>query len=186
MKKKVFVQKSIIIYCGLFLFLLIMGLSVYAIFLIISQGINSFLRWVYLFSAIGVFIFFAYTFIRFARNRIVLKSDEIFVPENWGSDKQKIQFDTHIKYEEICNIYLTISTNNSLNKKTKWIITPMPYIIFECDKDTQKAINVFYYSKKQVITILNEIVERVKRLNKNRLVRSGNEIFSEFMKSREK
>ena len=184
MKKKVFIQKSVILYCCLFLFLTIMSLCVYAAIVLIAQGINSFLRCAYLLVTIGSFMFFTYTFIRFARNRIILKLDEVFVPEHWGSDKQKTQFETHIKYEEINNIYIISSTNNSLNKESKWIFTPMPYIIFECENNIKKAINVFYYSKKQVINIIDEVVQRVKTLNNKKLLKNGKQIFLEFTESK--
>lgn len=83
-----------------------MGLCTYVTISLIIQGVDTFLRWIYLFSAIGAFIFIAYLFIRFARNRIILKTDEVYVPEHWGNDKQKIQFETHINYKEISDIYI--------------------------------------------------------------------------------
>lgn len=184
MKEKVFIQKSVILYCCLFLFLTIMSLCVYAAIVLITQGINSFLRWAYLFVIIGSIIFIAYTFIRLARNRIILKSDEIFVPEHWGSSEQKIQFETHIKYEEINNIYIITSTKNSLNKESKWIFTPMPYIVFECENNIKKAINVFYYSKKQVINMIDEVIQRAKSLNNKKLLKNGKQIFLDFTKSK--
>mgnify|MGYP006886774062 CR=1 FL=1 len=183
MKTKIYFQKSVILYLGLFLFLAIMAMCIYIIISIILQGLNTVLELIYLCSAIGGFILFSYLFIRFARNRIVLKPDEIYVPEHWGNNKQKIQFQTHIKYEEIYDIFLTISTNNSLNKTSKLIFAPMPYLVFNCDKDIQKAINVFYYSKTQVIKMINEIIKRAKVLNNNRLIKNGTQIMSDFINS---
>lgn len=184
MKKKVFVQNSIILYFCLLLFLSIMSLCVYAIITLIAQGVNSFLKWIYLFFAIGGFLFMAYTFMRFARNRIILNQNEVYVPKHWGNSKQKIQFETHIKYEEINDIYLVMSTNNSLNQESKWIFTPMPYIVFECGNGIQKAINVYFYSKKQVVNIIDEIIKRAKTVNNNRLVKDGNQILLDFIKSK--
>lgn len=183
MRTKVFFQKSVILYFALLLFLAIMGLCIYVAVTLISQGIDTLIKWIYLISAIGGFIFIAYLFIRFARNRIVLKYNEIYIPEHWGNNKQKIQFETHVKYTEISNIYLIEGSNNSLNKESKFIFTPMPYIIFECEDGIKKAVNVFYYSKKQVIKIIDEVINRAKLLNNNRLLKSGNEIFLEFKKS---
>ena len=182
MKKKIYFQKSIVLYCGLFLFLSIACLCFYAIIYIIQNGLNSFLDGVYFVAAIGGFIFMVYTFIRFARNRIVLKSDEIFVPAYWGNNKQKLQFETHIEYSKIYNIRMITGTSNSLNKESKQLFTPMPYIIFDCDDNKQMAINVFYYSKKQVIQIIDEIIKRAKTLNNNRLTKDGNQIISDYIK----
>ena len=182
MNKKVYVQNSIILYCCLLLFLTIMSLCVYAVVTLVTQGINSFLKWIYLFFAIVVFLFMTYTFIRFARNRIILNQNEIYVPKNWGNKKQIIQFETHIKYEEISDIYLVMSTNNSLNKESKCLFTPMPYIVFECDNGIQKAINVYFYSKKQVVNIIDETIKRAKAVNNNRLLKGGNQILLDFIK----
>lgn len=79
-----------------------------------------------------------------------------------------------------------MSSNNSLNKESKMIFTPMPYIIFECENDIKKAVNVFYYSKKQVVKIIDEIVNRAKISNNKKLLKSGNEIYTEFIKLKDK
>jgi hypothetical protein len=169
MKKKVFFQISVILYIALALFLAIIAACVYVVIEFFTSLINNAtaLEWGYLVAAVGGFIFMAYTFIRLARNRIILNEMEIFVPENWGSKDHKIQYETHISYAEIKNIFIIYSDKNSLNKTSRWVFTPMPYIVFECENDKQKAINVFYYSKKQVVRIIDEAVSRAKNTKNN-------------------
>ncbi len=183
MKKKVFFQISIILYIVLTLFLAVMAACVYVVIEFFTTLINNAtaLEWGYLVAAVGGFIFITYTFIRMARNRIILDEKEIFVPEDWGSKDHKIQFETHIPYFEIKSIFIISSDKNSLNKTSRWVFTPMPYIVFECENDKQKAVNVFYYSKKQVVRIIDEAVTRAKQLGNEIQVKTGQEILSEFL-----
>jgi hypothetical protein len=103
------------------------------------------------------------------------------VPENLGSKDHKIQYETHISYAEIKNIFIISSDKNSLNKTSRWVFTPMPYIVFECENDKQKAVNVFYYSKKQVVRIIDEAVSRAKYTKNNANIKTGTAILSEFV-----
>ena len=61
-----------------------------------------------------------YTIIKYARNRIIIDEQEIFVPEQWGGKEEKWQFETHIKYTDIKDIFFLLSNNNSLNKPMQW------------------------------------------------------------------
>ena len=160
-----------------------MAALIYAIIKLLGNGINreSTIEWIYLIASIFGLIFITYMFIKMARNRIVLRRTEIYVPESWGSKKSKIQYKTKIPYEEIQEIFIISSYKNSVNQKAEWIFTPMPYIIFECKDNKQKAINVYYYSKNQVIKIIDEIIARAKNLGNNDLSKSGIEILSSFL-----
>lgn len=85
---------------------------------------------------------------------MALTETEIFVPEHWGGKDDKIQYKTHIPYAKIRNIFMIVSDKNSLGKIARWVFTPMPYIVFNCNQGEQKAINVFYYIKNK-INLLN-------------------------------
>lgn len=184
MKKKMFFQISIVLYIMLIFFLTIIVAIIYAIIKLLSNGFNnSTLEWIYLISAILGLAFISYLFIKMAKNRIILKSTEIFVPANWGNKKSKIQYETKISYKEIQNIFMISSYKNSINQKTEWVFIPMPYIVFDCSDNKQKAINVYYYSKKQIIKIIDEIRIRAKNLGNNNLSKSGNEILSSFLET---
>lgn len=180
MKNKVYFQKSIIFYFLIMLLLIFITSSIIA-FIFVVKNLNEFYNWLELAVICFVLVFLLYTLFRFTRNRIILGTNEVFVPEHWGNKNSKIQFETYIKYEEIKNIYLISSSNNSLNKNSKFIITPMPYIIFDCRDGSQKAINVYYYSKKQVINLIDNIIERAKSLNNDLNIKSGAEILSSFL-----
>ena len=183
MKKRVFFQVSIILYIALTIFLAIMAASIYVIVWLFQMGLQNwgFLEWVGFFAAIGGFLFMLYTVFRMGKNRIILEHSEIFVPEHWGSKNSKIQYETHISYQEIKSISIVSSNKNSLNKNARWVFMPMPYIVFGCIDDRQKAVNVFYFSKKQVVRIINDVLERTKQLGNEIQSKSGEEILSEFL-----
>lgn len=188
MKKKIFFQISIILYIGLLLFLGLTAAGIYVVseFFISKISDASAFDWIGMLAGLFTVIFMGYTFIRMARNRIILNESEIFVPENWGNKNNKIQYETHIYYAEIQKIFIISSDKNSLNKTSRWIFTPMPYIVFECEDDKQKAINVFYYSKKQVIRILDETITRAKAIGNPMDTKTGAEILSDFLELQKK
>ncbi len=183
MKRKIFFQISIILYIALFLFLAIMAAAVYVVVEFLMSRISgaTALDWSGFIFAIFGFLFMSYTTFRMGKNRIILDVGEIYVPEHWGSKENKIQYETHIAYSDIQNIYLISSNKNSLNKIARWVFTPMPYIVIDCKDGKQNAINVFYFSKKQVIKIIDESISRAKAINNELQIKTGTEILSEFL-----
>lgn len=181
MKKRVFLQKSILIYICLLILLGMLAACICALIYLLRQGLSDLKSWIVLVAAIWGGAFCIYTFIRMARNRIILLANEIFVPEQWGSKSYKTQYETHIAYTEIENIFITISAKNSLGGEASQIFTPMPYIIFEC-KSGQKAINVYYYTKRQVIQIINMAIAQAKLLGNN-LAINGESLMLDFLKN---
>lgn len=183
MKRKVYFQISIILYIGLALFLAMMLACLYVVIEFLNVRIQNATayEWLGFFAAIGGFLYMAYTFYRMARNRIILDKDEIFIPEHWGNKDNKIQYETHIAYKDIANIFLVITSNNSLNKTAHWVFTPMPYVVFDCKDGSQKLINVFYYSKNQVVKIIDETIARSKETENELEIKTGTEILSDFL-----
>ncbi len=138
-------------------------------------------EYVILVACILVAPYVIYTIIRFARNRIIFQKEQIFVPESWGGKDIKMQYEIKINYSEINNIYIISSTNNSLNKPLKFVTLPMPYIVFECNNSEQKAINVFYYSKKSIIKIIDEAIKRTAICKNLKDVESGDKVLENFL-----
>lgn len=62
----------------------------------------------------------------------------------------------------------------------------MPYIVFDCKDGRQNAINVQFYSKKQIIIIIDEIKKRAKLMGNELHIKSGSEILLDFLKSQKK
>lgn len=182
--KKVFWQGSILLHIGLLIFL---GLTAIGVYLIVSffthaPSDETYPDWAYLVVGIGTALYGIYTFVKLAKNRIILTETEIFVPGHWGSEDSRIQYETHIKYDEIKNIFMTASNKNSLGQDARWVITIMPYIVFECRDGGQEAINVLYFSKKQAIKIIDLAIERAKALGNDLNSPTGEQILAEFLK----
>ncbi|NCA93153.1 hypothetical protein EOM82_07955 [bacterium] len=82
------------------------------------------------------------------------------------------------------HIFLMVSKNNSISESTCRVFVNMPYIVFECKNKQQeviqKAINVFYYSKKQTAKIIDETILRAKMSGNELLVPSGQEMIAEL------
>ncbi len=188
MKNKIFLQVSPILYAVLiFLCAIIFGCTYVIIIFLISELQSAGLwEWLQMISVLLLDIFMCYSFIRMAKNRIILKEREIFVPGNWGGREVKLQYETRIDYGDIESIYMIMSFNNSLNKPLRWGTLPMPYIIFNCKEDVQKAINVVYYSKKQVIIMIDEIILRAKKIGNVFEMKTGKAIISDFVEKSKK
>jgi len=124
-------------------------------------------------------IVFTILLLPLTNKKIVLDETEIFVP--CDKNKPVVQHETHVKYADIKNIHLVVRTTDSLNK-TVGRVTPTPYIIYECYDNSQKAINVLYYSNRQTIRIIDESVARAKMIGNQLHVASGAEMLSRFYK----
>lgn len=94
--------------------------------------------------------------------KIVLYRDHLYASA-WGrSKKLKVQYETIVNYSEIKNIYLTKTSNNSLERKTPTVYVPMLYIVFECVDGMKKFVNVYSFSKKRIFNILDEVILRAR------------------------
>lgn len=180
--KKVFWQGSVLSYIGVLIFLGIIASGVYIIvgFFTHAPSNLNYPSWAYIVVGIGTVLFGIYLLVKFAKNRIVFTESEIFVPQHWGSKDSRIQYETHIKYDEITNIFITASNKNSLGRDARRVMTIMPYMVFECRDGKQKAINVLYFSKKQVIKIIDLAIERAKAQGIDFNSPTGEQILADF------
>lgn len=186
MKKKIFFQKSLI----LFILLLVCGIMFAgAIFVIVSfllhiNKANNISFWLLFLVIVFVAVYLGYTIIRLVRNRIIFTEEKLYVPENWGGKDVKFQYKVIVDFTEIKEVFITESCNNSLNKAMPLQVLPMPYIVIECKNGKQKAINVFYYSKKQTIKIIETIIEYSKLNNNIFTLKTAEQIFAEYISNK--
>lgn len=184
MKKRVFLQNSIILIFGILFFTVLIAACLYLIinFFIVTIISATFTNWllevIVPLSVICLLLFFI---LNLSHIKVVFKDKEIYVPGHWNAKDSKIQYETHILYEEIKDIFIVVSTKNSLGKDIRFVLTPIPYIVFEMKDNSQKAINVLYYSKKRTIEIIDEVRSRISKLDFECQIKSGKEILSEFL-----
>ena len=164
----------------------IMVAAVYVIAVLFIDGFNirNWFYWAEIVACCIAVLLMLYKIISLLRNRIILFSDEIFVPGNWG--EQKIQYVTNIKYSNIKDIYLIASNKDSNGKSVFGVFVNMPYLIFEEYSGDTKAVNVYYYSKKQVSQIIDIVVVRANEQGNKLSVKNGLDLINDFKNSLKK
>lgn len=162
------------------LLLVIIGIALYVIVILIKDYLSfrDFWFWLALLSAIGIIGFILYDIICVVQNRIIMVADKIIVPGNKG--ERKIQYEIHIQYVDIKNIYLTSSKKDSKGRSVFGVFVQMPYIIFEEYSGEVKAVNVYNYSKKKVAQIIDIIIDEANNRGNRIDINSGLELIKNF------
>ena len=186
MKKKTFFQNSWY-FCLMFsieiLFAIAcVGLLVSVIFFNLSTNL-SLPKWfqITMFS-LGVCLMI-YLIVIWARDRIVLEPNRIYVPDSWNKTVVKVQYKTEVNYADIEGIFIAETQKDSLNLNDCSAL-PMPYIVIDCKNGDQKLINMYWYSKKRLKTILDEIIVRARNVGNNFTSETGEEIYNTFLVKR--
>lgn len=183
MKKKTFFQNSWY-FCLMFsieiLFAIAcVGLLVSVIFFNLSTNL-SLPKWfqITMFS-LGVCLMI-YLIVIWARDRIVLEPNRIYVPDSWNKTVVKVQYKTEVNYADIEGIFIAETQKDSLNLNDCSAL-PMPYIVIDCKNGDQKLINMYWYSKKRLKTILDEIIVRARNVGNDFTSETGEEIYNTFI-----
>ena len=183
MKKKTFFQNSWY-FCLMFsieiLFAIAcVGLLVSVIFFNLSTNL-SLPKWfqITMFS-LGVCLMI-YLIVIWARDRIVLEPNRIYVPDSWNKTVVKVQYKTEVNYADIEGVFIAETQKDSLNLNDCSAI-PMPYIVIDCKNGDQKLINMYWYSKKRLKTILDEIIARARNVGNDFTSETGEEIYNTFI-----
>jgi len=100
------------------------------------------------------------------KNRIVFRNDKCNVPKEWTGKSSRVQYKTEIFYDEIVDLHLILSTNNSLNEPLTSMLpnasVTKPYLEFTCKDGTKKRIFVMYFTENQKRKIIDEFKLRMK------------------------
>ncbi len=114
----------------------------------------------------------SFAFYSFAIRKIEFNEDYLYVSKD-KEDKSKsiirrLQHEVKIEYQDIEKIALHSMTTDTKNHDLKFIFVSMPHIVIECKGGRKEMINVYFYTRKQVIHIIDEIV--------NRAIGNGNDL----------
>lgn len=183
MKKKIFRQRSVILYILYLLLAAIIGASIYVLIELFKSNFigDAAMKWLGFIAALFAIAYCGYTIIRFMCCRIVFNESEIFVPGHRGD--QKIQHEAHIRYRDIKNISLTAGSRDSKGRSVSGVFVQMPYILFEEYGGDTVAVNVYYYSKRQAAAIIDLAVARAKEQGNALDIKPGEELIREFLDS---
>ena len=160
---KKYYPKSIMFYISLIFIIIVFIILLFSLYVLINNAENfKNIRYLTAFVAliIGI-IYYIYKLLHLIIRSIDIYDDRVYVREDIGSKDIKLQYDTNILFNDIDEITMMISSNNSKNQYMRFVITPMPYIIFHLKNGKKARINVYYYSKKQIINILDYIIGKV-------------------------
>lgn len=141
-----------------------------------------------LLSAIIVGIVSSIYLLSFLKKKIILQDKEMIVcadmADKNGIFLRRLQHKVIISYEEIQDVKLSSATTDSNGYQVKNVFVEMPYIVFVCKDKVQKLVNVYYYSKNQVVNIIDEVANRARAVNNELNLKSGAEILSAFLEER--
>ena len=173
---KKYYPRLIIFYLFLVIPFLIVTCGIYTIFWFFNNHYGGFLKWVGLSIVVLTMIYFIYLAYRILNREIRIYDDKLWVKEDKGGKGIKLQYGLDVKFNDIQSIGITVNSNNSLNQYMRYVITPMPNIVSYLNNGKEARINVYYYSKKQTIEIINQIIERMKIINPTFTNKSGQEL----------
>ncbi|MFR5833552.1 MAG: hypothetical protein ACLUE6_06385 [Acutalibacteraceae bacterium] len=178
MKKKVFIQLNI--WWNLLLIaLLSMPIALFIVMIVEMVQAGE----IKVMEIIGgcLFLLAAIIFIALLdKHHITFDDTKCFSPSDWQRKNERIQFKTVIFYEEIADIKLILSKNNSLDHRIDSIMPSTsvlkPYFEITCKDGSRKRILAMYFSKRQRIKIINEFKKRMASVGNDVVLPSAEEL----------
>lgn len=151
-----------------------------SVFIKNEKTLNNYIA---IFGGIACCLLFGFELLRTVRQVIILKENEIYVPEEWGMSDEKFQYEVSVLYTEIDHVFLRESTCDSNNKPVKryWITLPNLYFVICCKNGKEKSINILVYSKKCRIKIIDEIINRAKLCGNKFTDEKGEDIYKTIL-----
>ena len=113
----------------------------------------------------------------------LFKEKELYVYPDKTIIFCKLQHEVRVAYTEIETIYLVATNHDSKDQSRFGIFVTMPYLVIVCKNEEKQMINLYYYTKKQSATIIDEIRERAKRQGNFLAISNGNDMIFEFIKA---
>lgn len=169
-------------YISLSFYIIIIMVLLFVIFIFITDG-NYFMNiegWIALIGSVVGIVYFSKTVLHLIRRGIILFEKSIYVQEDIGSKDMKLQYKIETEFKDIEKISLSVNSKNTLNQNMRYIITPMPNIVLHLSDGKENRVNVFYYSKKQVIEIIDYIIGIKKISDSYYSNKSGKELIDEL------
>ena len=173
---KKYYPKSIVFYLFIPIPLLIISVGVYTITWFLEKYNKTMIEWFGFLIVVFAIVYFLYMLFRFLKRRIVLFDDKIYVQKDIGGKDTKLQYALDVKFDDIQSIGITVDSNNSHNQYMRFVITPMPNVVLYLKNGKAERINVYYYSKKQTIEIIDYIIGKKKLIDATFENKSGQEL----------
>ena len=92
----------------------------------------------------------------------------------------RLQYAVEAKFSEINRLSYMESRKDSLGHEMDQVFVDMPYLVLHCDDNTKKAINLYYFSRRQRIQIIDEVIARVQKEGRELNVKSAQELIQNY------
>ena len=117
-----------------------------------------------------------------AIKKLEIKEDSISINKDvkFGCLTNRLQYAVDVKFSEINSLSYMESKKDSLGHDVAWIFVQMPYLVFHCDGNKKKAINLYYFSRRQRIQIIDEVIARVQKEGRELNVKSAQELIQSY------
>lgn len=176
MRKKIFLQLSPIMFIFLLAILAVTGYFIFCIyelfaFKLAEEGAVGWVRFVLLLLFIAGLI---YLFIRMAIGGVIFDKTEIRVLRNWGYKITKETRYTRIRYDQIKSISIDAVDGKSYRAE--------PYIVYKEYSGEKKYVNVYYYTKRQIILMIDMAVERAAMQGNIINIKNGKNLYDNYLK----
>lgn len=169
--------KSVMFYISLSILIIIFIVLFYSISIfIVEKNFNNIIYWLGFLALIIGIIYFFYKALHLIKRSIVVFENKIQVQEDIGGRDIKLQYALDVKFSDIQSISITVDSSNSRNQYMRFVITPMPNVILHLKNGKSARINVYYYSKKQTIEIIDYIIGKKKLIDATFENKSGQEL----------
>ncbi len=93
---------------------------------------------------------------------------------------RRLQYAVRVKYTEIKSLSYRESRKDSLGHDVDWVFVLMPYVVLHCEDGDEKAINLYYFSRKQRLKIIDEIISRVRKVGRELNVSPVKELIQSY------
>lgn len=171
-------------------YFVVLSISVFGLFGLIYIPLKFKSEFADYFALIAALFFFLEGTISFCfllKHKIVIDKTEIYVPaDHKGIFLRRLQYETKIVYSEINGLRLTKSSHNSNGESVFGVFVNMPYLVFTCATTKEKAINLYFYTRKQVVKMINDISERAIANGNELYVKPGEEMLQNFLQEYKK
>lgn len=175
MKKRIFIPYSFVyillqlFFCALLVLLVVVFIQ--GLTGEIELSVEDYIKNIFVFP-VGI-AFLSFTVYRFVYGfTIVLKTDHIFKGSDLLPKYERIQYKCTIAYNDIKNISIVASEKNSKNQRisskiisNKSSTMPKKYLEFTLISGKIERVCIQYYTKKQVIKLLNFINFNMQKAN---------------------
>ncbi|MGN0807433.1 MAG: hypothetical protein ACI4MN_03170 [Candidatus Coproplasma sp.] len=177
---------SILRFVWLFIWIFFISLSGAAIVVVFLEGefeahiiIITVCAFVMLFVSLYFFVVDFRRGIRFDDKGIEVMAD---ISDRKGVIVKKIQYELCLKYEDITDIGVDFTKNDTHDKEVPYIFVDMPNIVLTQKNGKKERINVYYYSLRQKIQIIDILRLQVEKYGINLGFSSGKEFWENALK----